>query len=342
MIRRIAAFAVVFASMVLTGCSRHYADFSLPVLSSKQARVSWTWQAEADPVLARGQVGSFDAVDTLNPSVIREGSGRWLNVYSGYDGNSWHTGVAQSSDGLTWTRLGRVLSPDARTWEGDYIAANGSVLAESSRLLYWYQGGRWPQIGIAVSLDAGKTWTKHGDPVLPAGPRGSWDERGVADPYVVKVGSTFYMYYLGQDRARRQRIGVARSGDGLRWEKLRSNPILELGEPGTFDETGLGEPAVWQEQGSYWMLYTARDPKEYRRIGLARSQDGVSWQRVSTKPIIEGDQPWDSAVVCDPTVIASDDGVRIWFGGGDRPEPAENLHGQIGFGVLRLRVGGGG
>jgi predicted GH43/DUF377 family glycosyl hydrolase len=175
--------------------------------------------------------------------------------------------------------------------------------------------------------------------VLDCGPRGSWDERGVADPHVVRAGGVFYMYYLGQDRARRQRLGVARSEDGVQWQKLRRNPILELGEPGAFDETGLGEPAVWEEQGSYWMLYTARDRHEYRRIGLARSQDGVSWTRVTTQAVIVGREPWNSKVVCDPSVVPMGGFTAVWFGGGNRAEPAENLNGQIGYGVLRLKVG---
>ena len=38
--------------------------------------------------------------------------------------------------------------------------------------------------------------------MLDTGPRGSWDERGVGDPYVIQVEGWYYMYYLGQDRAR--------------------------------------------------------------------------------------------------------------------------------------------
>ena len=95
--------------------------------------------------------------------------------------------------------------------------------------------------------------------VLPAGPYGSWDEFGVSDPYVVRIEPYFYLYYTGLDRGSRQRLGVARSADGVHWEKLRSNPILEPGDPGSFDENGLGEPAVWQSHGFYWMLYTGRD-----------------------------------------------------------------------------------
>jgi hypothetical protein len=92
------------------------------------------------------------------------------------------------------------------------------------------------------------------------------------------------------------------SADGVRWFKLRSNPVLELGAPGNFDETGLGEPAVWSHAGSYWMLYTARDKLENRRLGLARSQDGVRWQRVSDQAVLtstdkSGSRRFDSALV---------------------------------------------
>ena len=52
------------------------------------------------------------------------------------------------------------------------------------------------------------------------------------------------------------------SADGIHWVKLRANPILELGGPGSFDENGLGEPAVWSAAGFYWMLYTGRGAGE--------------------------------------------------------------------------------
>src|SRR5207249_10820227 len=140
----------------------------------------------------------------------------------------------------------------------------------------------------------------------------------------------------GQDRARRQRLGVARSRDGVMWEKLRSNPVLGLGEALAFDEEGLGEPAVWISSGSYWMLYTGRDRAENRRLGLARSTDGVHWRKLPA--VFSGSQPWDSKVICDPTVEVRDDEIRVWFGGGDIARPDENLHGQIGFGTLHATL----
>ena len=161
----------------------------------------------------------------------------------------------------------------------------------------------------------------------------SWDERGVADPWVMRVEPYFYLYYLGQDRAGRQRLGVARSRDGIGWEKLRSAPLLGSGGAGAFDENGLGEPAVWNSHGFYWMLYTGRDREEHRRLGLARSLDGVHWLKLTA--VFGGAEAWDSKVVCDASVLVEGDAIRVWFGGGDVASPDENLNGQIGYGVLR-------
>ena len=188
-----------------------------------------------------------------------------------------------------------------------------------------------PSIGLATSRNPYKLH-KSAQPVLSPGPRGSFDEFAVADPYIIRIGSLFYMYYLGTDRARRQQIGLARSSDGSVWEKLRSSPVMQISEPGGMDENGLGEPAVWQSQGWYWMLFTGRDAHENRSLGSARSVDGVNWVR--SPNVIRGSEPWDSKVICDPTVLVEGQKVRVWFGGGDVASPDENLHGRIGVGAI--------
>jgi sucrose-6-phosphate hydrolase SacC (GH32 family) len=298
----------------LTGCGR-YADFTLPPTPGGMPPPPFQFVANSDPVLSRD---SFS--DALNPSV----AGR-VNLYSVYDGHAWHTALATTSDGAHWEPQGVVL----RAAAGDYIAANGSALLHDGQFWYWYETGSRNnlRISLARSVDA-RSWTKESAPVLGPGPPASWDERGVADPYVIRIEPYFYMYYLGQDRAVRQRLGVARSRDGIHWEKLRANPILEL-EP---DQAGLGEPAVWQSQGFYWMLYTVREFNENRHLRLARSIDGVHW---TTLPAVyRGTQAWNSKVICDPTVVVDGNKVLVWFGGGDVASPDENLHGQIGFATL--------
>ncbi len=308
-------------SILLAGCGR-YAEFTLPAPDAAGPWGPFKWEAASGPVLTRG-----DAVDVLNPSVIRF-HGQYFNLYSEYDGQAWHTAIATSPDGVAWRKQARVLSPD-----GGYIAANGSALVDGNEILYWYETGDPLTIALASSTD-GEHFQKRGDAVLKPGPRGSFDERGVSDPYVIRAGAQFYLFYIGLDRGRRQHMGVARSSDGVRWEKLRSAPILSPGGPASFDENGVGEPAVWTSGGVWWMLYTGRDRSEHRRMGLAESTDGIHWNRDLTFPAIADVRLWDSQVVCDPSVEVTPQGVRVWFGGGDRAEPAENLHGQIGVGIL--------
>ncbi len=317
----------ILVPLLLFGCGG-YRDFSLPSLPGSGASISVRWEARSSPVLSTGKPGEWDSVDVLNPSVIKTADG-YLNLYSGFDGKLWRTGVATSPDGIAWTKRGPILSPR------EYIAANGSVLKFRGSLLYYYQSGRTPRIELAREVSL-VNWTIRAPTGLNPGPYGSWDERGVADPYVIEIGGRLYLYYIGLDRARRQRLGVATSADGILWSKLVSNPILELAEYGEFDENGVGEPAVWAARGFYWLLYTGRAHSEQRRLGLARSTDGVHWDKLPS--VIKGDQPWNFQVLCDPTVLVEGDKVRVWFGGGDVPRPDENIHGQIGYAVLSLNT----
>jgi sucrose-6-phosphate hydrolase SacC (GH32 family) len=298
--------------LLLAGCGK-YSDFSLPLVPGGDPSLVFKFVAQPDPVLSRDPFS-----DALNPSIV----GR-VNLYSVFDGQ-WHTALATSDDAGRWQKQGIVL----HAAPGDYIAGNGSALSYAGQFWYWYEIGAKasPRITLARSPDA-KSWHREPGLALDLGPAGSWDERAVADPYVIRIEPFFYMYYLGQDRAVRQRIGVARSTDGIHWEKLRSNPILELD-----DEAGLGEPAVWQSHGFYWMLYTVREFDEQRHLSLARSTDGVRWSKLPA--VYRGTQPWNSKVICDPSVVVDGDRILVWFGGGDAASPDENLHGQIGFATL--------
>lgn len=322
--------AIGILTLLLCGCGR-YADFALPAPEAAGPRPPFVSQPlRGAPVLGRGAAGEWDSVDVLNPSVVRFHGALW-NFYSGFDGRTWRTGAA-IEEGGTWRKLGVVLSPEG--WEGSYIAANGSALVAGDEILYWYEAGEPKRIGMARSRD-GRTWHKHGRVVMETGPNGSFDERAVADPYVIRAGGSYYMFYLGQDRARRQRLGVARSPDGVAWQKFRSNPVLDMGGPGSFDEVGLGEPAVWTSGGAWWMLYTGRDRNERRRIGLARSTDRTHWEKQTSFVPLAGAESWNREVVCDPHVeLLPDRSMRVWYGGGDLPQPAENLHGAIGLATL--------
>ncbi len=323
--------ALIAAAIAIAACGRGYANFTLPPLTHNDPNLALAFYPLPDPVLS--SVGGWDSHDALNPSVVRRAATLY-NFYSGYDGASWRTALATSTDGLTWSSRGAVLSPDPKTWEGGYIAANGSAIFYDNQFWYWYVSGPRGahQIGLARSGN-GASFSKLPAPVLSTGPFESWDERAVADPYVIQIGSDFYMYYLGQDRAEppRQRIGLARSSDGIHWTKLLGNPVLDIGPAA--NDFQLGEPSVFRYRGYYWMLYTISNFAQERRLALARSSDGVHWAKLPLAAPVPA--AWNSKVLCDPTVLIEDNAIRVWFGGGDAASPDENLHGRIGYGVLQ-------
>ncbi len=288
------------------------------------------------PVLKKGNMGEWDSIDLLNPSVV-EIEGKYYNYYSGYDGEKWSTGVAMSDDGVEWDKYENnpVITLSDSGWDSSYIAANGSAVYYKENVYYFYQGndenGK-TQIGLAISEDK-VNFEKEEAPVITCGENGEWDCNGVADPYVIEHKGNLYMYYLGMNELGVQRLGVAVSNDGINWVKSNANPILDVGAKGSFDENGLGEPSVYYSSPFFYMLYTGRDADEIRNIGLAYSLDGVNWYKENYNGLIElKNDAWDSKVICDTTFLYNDtqDLLYVWYGGGNEAEPAENLNGNVG------------
>ncbi len=77
----------------------------------------------------------------------------------------------------------------------------------------WYSGydGTFNRIGYATSPD-GIAWIKHeGNPILDIGSAGQWDDEGVALPVILKVASTYLMWFQGYEDSSVGRVGFAAS-----------------------------------------------------------------------------------------------------------------------------------
>ncbi len=295
---------------------------------------------EPMPVIKRGTAGSWDAADVLNPSVI-EFRGKLLNFYSGYDGSLWQTGLATSTDnGMTWSKQRKPVLGLGK-WDTKYIAANGSAISIDKQIFYYFHGmnsaGKH-EIGLSTSED-GLSLTMYDKPVLSEGASGNWDDLLVADPYVIKMDSKYLMYFLASDIKYHFSIGVASSTDGRTWIK-HGGPIISSGTNGDWDSFAVGEPAVFYSSPFYYMLYTGTNPIHQRNIGWAYSTDGIDW--IKKGPLIKNSmrQPWNSQIICDPTVLPTgrnDSTYHVWFGGGDQPQDAQNLNGEIGRFTIKIQ-----
>jgi len=134
----------------------------------------------------------------------------------------------------------------------------------------------------ATSKD-GISWKRNSVPLLLLGSSGSWDSVKVETPSVVKLpDGTYRIYYAGSnipDSEAGFQMGFAVSRDGINWDKYSGNPVLTLGKKGSFDELTIGEPSVLIKDGEYWMWYAGMSGNLKVTIGLAKSKDGVVWEK---------------------------------------------------------------
>jgi hypothetical protein len=138
-----------------------------------------------------------------------------------------------------------------------------------------------------------------------------WKRRGVAledntanhinDPAVMKVGDFYFMYFTRAEKFVIDRIHVATSTDGLKWDVV--GVALDAGQGDAWDSLSVGRPSVIHDEGLFKMWYDGRKDfpvgapvegaplsnESHRFVGYATSHDGLHWVRQSEKPVFGND-----------------------------------------------------
>lgn len=174
---------------------------------------------------------------------------------------------------------------------GEYVTDFCIVQSKHDGLyhLFHIRGERWSwplgykeiDLGHATSTDL-RQWTPH-EPVLPAGPPGSWDEAGNWAPDIIEADGIYYLYYTGSDARDNQKIGLAASTDLYTWIKHPHNPVVE---PGPWSDREVGRDVAGRDamvyadrkHNRYLMYYTATLADGRACIALAQSQNLIQWE----------------------------------------------------------------
>jgi Glycosyl hydrolases family 32 N-terminal domain len=240
-------------------------------------------------------------------------NGQYLAAWNAYPGAGYEEGaavigLATSPDLLHWTLTDPILTPqDGAPWERGGLYRPDLFLDKGTYYLYYNaktdslpkaEGGGWhEQTGVASSSDL-KHWTRYaGNPILPNGPRGTdtWsaanplhnqtpsipdarDSRFASNPFVVKNGAQYAIFYFGfgYQRPGRACEMLALGHDPYHFTKV-TDILIDTGAPGSIDETFAHKPSVIFHEGTLYHFYCAvsgKYPDEVRGIAVARSQ---SW-----------------------------------------------------------------
>ena len=221
------------------------------------------------------------------------------------------------------------------SWDSLYVSRPWAV-RDGNIYKMWYvgtDGAIAPRIGYATSPD-GLKWTKYQNPVLSRGGAGDWDEYsldGVAMVIVKEIAKKgekeeevirYRMWYTGIDSSMVPRIGYAESKDGTAWTKAGmsqggisltdiTNPVLNVGRSGEFDDEGAGQPCVLYDptSGIYRMWYVGYRNSS-RRIGYALSADGISWEKRGELGFDDGLSGINRFY---PAVVSDGSFYRMWY-----------------------------
>jgi hypothetical protein len=153
---------------------------------------------------------------------------------------------ATSEDGFVWKEQGvavprppkpaagwrSVSTPDVLFWKGKYYLYYQAFLEMSGT-----RGDDCPVTASWADSPDGP-WSPVGKIVVPNGPKGSWDQYSIHDPYPLVYKGEIYLYYKSEASGRPNPVrfqGLAIADDPLGpFQKHPLNPVLNSGH-----ETGL-------------------------------------------------------------------------------------------------------
>jgi predicted GH43/DUF377 family glycosyl hydrolase len=247
----------------------------------------------ANPVLGPTAATVLDNDSVDDPALAKVGSTYYM-WFSGTSEDGRHPAIflATSSDGITWARANGgnpVLQGTTGAFDQDGVYGADVAYDPTDPIApfrMWYSGRAdvFGGIGYATSGD-GLSWVKYASsssplPVVTQGPPGSADSFAAADPSVLKDGSTWKMWYTGDD-SNKKRIAYATSSDGIVWAK--GGKVIAPEDPGVSANIQFGAfaPTVWRTASGYSMLLTGRKLVGggvfQTKIMSTTSTDGISW-----------------------------------------------------------------
>jgi len=226
--------------------------YRLGVATAPHPLGPWT-RYEGNPIIDLGPEGSWEDGWVACASVLKEEGDKYYMWYSG----NGHQGLAYASNPLgPWEKYEE--NPVLRDF--GYL---GSVVKVDSR--YWMYceypiSDSSPDQGPFTLATADRPegpWTKYeGNPILPAGEWGAWDDGGFSEAGVMYHDGMFHIFYGGTKWQKLESIGYAYSLDGYRFIKHSGNPIAP--RENNPDASAFAEVYGLWEPPFYYMYHTLR------------------------------------------------------------------------------------
>jgi sucrose-6-phosphate hydrolase SacC (GH32 family) len=280
-----------------------------------------------------------------DPHVIRFGD-RFLIYYSvppftdqSGVAHGWGVGIAESSNLVNWQRIGEVNRDPEATYESKGMCAPCALVINGKVHLFYqtYGNGRKDAICHAWSSDGIHFTRNKTNPIFS--PDGAWNCGRAIDAEVVSFRGQYFLYYATRDssyKIQMQGVAVAPGNTGFdrkEWKNLSVEGPMLKPEP-SWEQDCIEAASVIQKNGELFMFYAGAYNNAPQQIGVAKSTDGVHWQRLSTGPFLPNGKPgeWNSSESGHPHIFANPVGEDYLFFQGN------NTKGKNWF-ISNVRIG---
>lgn len=299
--------------------------------------------AEAQqPAMMFSDASGSGAPLAKDPFVLKY-KGRYLMYFSirklsdtahGMDG--WAIGIAESHDLYNWKKTGEI-NPSA-PYEKNGLCAPGAIIKDGKIHLFYQTYGNGPKDAIchAVSEDGINFTRDASNPVF--NPAGTWTNGRAIDAEVTFFKGKYFLFFASRDpEGKIQLQGVATAPaktdfSKKDWTQASDSSILKPAL--TWEGACVEGASVIQRGKKLYMFYAGNYNNSPQQIGLAMSNDGIQWQRVSQKPFLPNGKPgeWNSSESGHPDIFKDDDGRTYLFYQGN------NDHGKSWY-LSNLQIG---
>ena len=250
--------------------------------------------------------------------------GRYLMYYSippqkGVEDSGWNIGIAESSDLTSWEKVGEITPAPGADYEKKGLCAPGALVRDGKVHLFYQTYGNRENDAIchAVSSDGINFERNKTNPIFK--PTGEWNCGRAIDAEVCEFNDQYFLYFATRDPSYKiQIMGVAVAPKETNfnredWQQACDAPILAPELP--WEGECVEAASVTIQDGKMFMFYAGAYNNWPQQVGVAVSEDGITWNKLSDEPFLANGEPgeWNESESGHPHIFTDLDGRTYLF-----------------------------
>lgn len=229
-------------------------------------------------------------------------------------------GIAESKDLVNWTKVGE-LTPGA-SYEKNGLCAPGALVRDGKVHLFYQTYGNGPKDAIchAVSTDGIHFDRNPTNPIFH--PTGDWNCGRAIDAEVCEFNGQYFLYFATRDKdfkIQMQGVATAPAGTNFNredWTQACDKPILYPEYP--WEGECIEGASIARKGDKLYMFYAGAYNNAPQQVGVAVSEDGINWTRMSDEPFLRNGKPgeWNSSESGHPHIFTDlDERTYLFYQG---------------------------